>query len=303
MITLRELARLAAEHADDLDHPVAPFRVGAVEHDTDATPLLMGVVNLSQDSWYRESIAPSAAQAVRRGRVLAAQGAAIVDVGAESVVAGTRRVGPAEQVAALVPVVRGLHAAGVVVSVESYAPEVVAATLAAGAQVLNLTGSADDAAMFDLAAAHDAALVLCHVHGANPRELAAAAALGAGPARDPYPAMAEAFAARVVDARARGVTAGICLDPGVGFGFASATSLDRVRHQAALLLNSFRLRRLGLPICHALPGGLDFFEEEATTAEGFFAVLAALGGTGIHRTHEVARVRGVLAAVGGLSVD
>lgn len=298
MITLRELARLAAEHADDLDHPVAPFRIGAVEHDTDATPLLMGVVNLSQDSWYRESIAPSAAQAVRRGTVLAAQGAAVVDVGAESVVAGTRRVGPAEQVAALVTVVRDLHAAGVVVSVESYAPEVVAATLAAGAQVLNLTGSADDAAMFDLAAAHDAALVLCHVGGANPRELD-----GAAVARDPYPAMAEAFAARVADARARGVTAGICLDPGVGFGFTSATSLDRVRHQAVVLLNSFRLRRLGLPICHALPGGLDFFEEESTTAEGFFAVLAALGGTGIHRTHEVARVRGVLAAVGGLSVD
>lgn len=298
MISLRELARLAAEHAADLDHPVAPFRVGERVFDTDARPSIMGVVNLSQDSWYRESIAPSAEAAVRRGIVLAAQGADFVDVGAESVVAGTRRVSAEDQVRTLVPVVEGLAAAGVLVSVESYEPAVVRACLQAGARLLNLTGSAQDAAMFDLAAEHDAALVLCHVMGANPREL-----VDEEVARDPYPAMLEGFARRVADARARGVAAGICLDPGVGFGFTSASSLDRVRHQAVVLLNSFRARALGLPICHALPGGLDYFEEETRTAEGFFAVLATLGGTGIYRTHEVPRVRAVLRAMADLPVD
>lgn len=298
MISLRELARLAAEHAADLDHPVAPFRVGERVFDTDARPSIMGVVNLSQDSWYRESIAPSAEAAVRRGIVLAAQGADFIDVGAESVVAGTRRVSAEDQVRTLVPVVEGLAAAGVLVSVESYEPAVVRACLQAGARLLNLTGSAQDAAMFDLAAEHDAALVLCHVMGANPREL-----VDEEVARDPYPAMLEGFARRVADARARGVAAGICLDPGVGFGFTSASSLDRVRHQAVVLLNSFRARALGLPICHALPGGLDYFEEETRTAEGFFAVLATLGGTGIYRTHEVPRVRAVLRAMADLPVD
>lgn len=298
MISLRELARLAAEHAADLDHPVAPFRVGERVFDTDARPSIMGVVNLSQDSWYRESIAPSAEAAVRRGIVLAAQGADFVDVGAESVVAGTRRVSAEDQVRTLVPVVEGLAAAGVLVSVESYEPAVVRACLQAGARLLNLTGSAQDAAMFDLAAEHDAALVLCHVMGANPREL-----VDEEVARDPYPAMLEGFARRVADARARGVAAGICLDPGVGFGFTSASSLDRVRHQAVVLLNSFRARALGLPICHALPGGLDYFEEETRTAEGFFTVLATLGGTGIYRTHEVPRVRAVLRAMADLPVD
>lgn len=298
MITLRELARLAAEHAADLDHPVAPFRVGDRVFDTDARPSIMGVVNLSQDSWYRESIAPSAEAAVRRGIVLAAQGADFVDVGAESVVAGTRRVSAEDQVRTLVPVVEGLAAAGVLVSVESYEPAVVRACLQAGAGLLNLTGSAQDAAMFDLAAEHDAALVLCHVMGPNPREL-----VDEEVARDPYPAMLEGFSRRVADARARGVAAGICLDPGVGFGFTSASPLDRVRHQAVVLLNSFRARALGLPICHALPGGLDYFEEETRTAEGFFAVLATLGGTGIYRTHEVPRVRAVLRAMADLPVD
>lgn len=299
MITLQGLARLAVEHADDLGHPVAPFRVGSRALDTDARPALMGVVNLSQDSWYRESIAPSTADAVRRGTVLAAQGADLVDVGAESVVAGSARVGPADQARALVPVVEGLAAAGVAVSVESYQPEVVRAVLVAGAQVLNLTGSADDDAMFALAAEHDAALVLCHVLGENPRELSDTPVEA-----DPYPSMLEQFARRVARARELGVTAGIAVDPGIGFGFRRLTDpRDRVRHQAAVLLGSFRLRRLGLPVCHALPAGFDYFTDEVRTAEGFFAVLAGLGGTGIHRTHEVPRVRAVLAAMADLPVS
>lgn len=298
MITLAALARLAADHADDLDRPVPAYRVGERSFDTDTTPALMGVVNLSQDSWYRESVAPSATAAVRRGLVLSAQGADFVDVGAESVVEGSARVGPAAQIAALVPVVEQLSAAGVLVSVESYEPEVVRATLVAGARILNLTGSADDAAMFDLAAEHDAALVLCHVLGVHPRDLADTEV---GP--DPYPEMLDQFERRVGDARARGVTAGISVDPGVGFGLKQLTdSRARTRYQASTLLNTFRLRRLGLPVCHALPSGFDYFEDEVRTAEGFFAVLASLGGTGIHRTHEVAKVRAVLGAMGDLSV-
>ncbi len=298
MISLRELVRLAADHPEDLAHPVAPFRVGDRVLDTDVRPAVMGVVNLSQDSWYRESVAPSAAAAVRRGIVLAAQGADIVDVGAESVVAGSTRVGPQDQLRALVPVVEQLAAAGVVVSVESYHPEVVRAVLAVGAQVLNLTGSADDDVVFDLAAEHDAALVLCHVLGDNPRELADTEVDS-----DPYPAMIAALGARVDAARAHGVRAGICVDPGAGFGMARMTDpRERLRHQSVLLLNSFRLRRLGLPVCHALPSGFEYFEDEVRTAEGFFAVLAGLGGTGIHRTHEVPRVRAVLRAMADLPV-
>jgi hypothetical protein len=51
---------------------------------------------------------------------------------------------------------------------------------------------------------------------------------------------------------------------------------------------------MGLPVCHALPHAFDFFGEEVRSAEGFFAVLATLGRTGLYRTHEVPRVRAVL---------
>jgi hypothetical protein len=65
-----------------------------------------------------------------------------------------------------------------------------------------------------------------------------------------------------------------------------------------VFLGTFRLRPLGCPICHALPHAFEYFGEEVRTAEGFFAVLAALGKTDLFRTHEVARVTAVLRTLG-----
>ncbi|MCM0621538.1 dihydropteroate synthase [Nocardioides bruguierae] len=299
MIDLRSLAALLDRYGDDLDLPVAPFAIDGTEHDTDTDPVLMGVVNLSQDSWYRESVVPDAPAALRLGRILAAQGAHVVDVGAESVQAHAARVAEQRQADQLVPVVTDLVAAGVPVSVESYHPSVVEACLKAGASVLNLTGSGEDEAMFDLAGRHGASVVMCDVGGENPRELEAAA----GPADDPMGAALDRFAARIEHARSLGVRS-IAVDPGVGFGFAwNPDYVDRARYQAAVLLQTFRLRRLGVPVCHALPAAMNHFREEVTTAEGFFAVLASLGRTGVLRTHEISRVRGVLHAMADFSPD
>jgi len=55
-----------------------------------------------------------------------------------------------------------------------------------------------------------------------------------------------------------------------------------------------------VPICQALPHAFDLFEEEFRTAEGFFAVMAALGGVHVYRTHEVARVAATLRALQAL---
>ena len=296
VITLRELARLAADHADDLDHEVEPLRLGDAEIDTDRRAAVMGVLNLSRDSTYRESVVTSHDSAVRRGRVLVAQGADVVDVGAESSNGTSARVDADQQVARLVPVVRGLAEAGVPVSVESYEPPVVAACLEAGARVLNLTGSTADDAMFDLAAEHDASVVLCHILGDHARALD-----GSDVEADPFPAMLDAFGRRIDDARARGVR-GIAIDPGLGFGFRLGDQRARVRHQASVLLASFRLRRLGVPVCHSLPHSFELFEDQFRVAEGMFAVLAHLGGTGLYRTHEVPQVVAVLDALHTLEV-
>jgi dihydropteroate synthase len=297
VISLESLARLAAAHPDDLGLSVAPLVVQDRILDTDARAAVIGVVNLSRDSTYRESVATSVSSAIRKGRVMAAQGADIVDVGAESTNGDASRVDAQGQISRLVPVVEALAGDGILVSTESYDAAVVRAVLNAGARVVNLTGSADDDAMFELAAEFGAAVVLCHIEGPNARDLE-----GSSVTADPVPTMLAGFGRRVERARAHGVSA-LVIDPGVGFGFGVAQSpADRAARQTAIILNSFRLRRLGLPICQSVPHAFDLFEEEFRTAEAFFTTLARLGGAGLIRTHEVARVVPVLRALNELRV-
>ena len=297
MITLAALAQLADTHASDLVTEVASFRIGGVEIDTDRHPVLMGVVNLSRDSSYRESIAVSAESAVRKATVQAAEGAHLIDVGAESSRATAARADDETQQQVLTPVVQELTAAGIAVSVEAYREPVARAGLAAGACVLNLTGSDDDDDMFTLAAEYDASVVLCHVLGPNARALT-----GADVDPDPIPRMLDLFARRIERARQLGVTS-LAVDPGLGFGFRLDDQRARAQHQATALLHSFRLRRLGVPVCHALPHAFDIFEDQFRSAEGFFAALAHLGGTGIYRSHEVPLVRSVLDAMHSFTAE
>jgi dihydropteroate synthase len=252
----------------------------------------MGVINLSADSWYRESVCLSAEAAVRRGHVLAAQGAAILDVGAESTLAHAARVGEAAQTSALVPVVRALADAGHLVSVETYHPAVTRACLEAGAAVLNLTGNDRSDEQFRMVADHDAAVILCHVQGANVREVGDFD-FGA----DPVGMLKDNFARQIEAARRNGVTR-LWIDPGLGFYYRNlGDSAARIRHQMRVFLNTFRLRELGHPVCHALPHAFECFEDEVRCAEPFFAVLAALGRTDLFRTHEVPRTRAVIEAL------
>src|SRR5688572_30002513 len=108
MLTLEHLAALAAEHKTALDCKVKPFDIGEKHFDFESRPHLMGVINLSPDSWYRESVCLTAEQAIRRGKTLHAQGADIVDVGAESTLAHAARSDAAGQSSQLLPVIEGL---------------------------------------------------------------------------------------------------------------------------------------------------------------------------------------------------
>src|SRR5476651_914397 len=106
MLDLGMLAALHDKYREAAALPVADFALGAHRFESSRQTYLMGVVNLSADSWYRESVVLSADAAIRRGRVLAEQGAAIIDVGAESTLAHAAQIDGAAQESALVPVVR-----------------------------------------------------------------------------------------------------------------------------------------------------------------------------------------------------
>lgn len=299
MITLADLAALHHTHADDwaaavepvvLDGPRGPVSIG------DGPATLMGCINLSRDSTYRESVATSPADAVRMGRIQAAQGAALIDLGAESSNARAARVTADDQIATLVPAVKEL-AAEAVVSVETYEPEVVRACLEAGARVLNMTGRQHEEEMLALAAEYDAAVVMCFGVTSNVREIA-----DVPPDADPMPVLLDHFAPRIAHARSLGVDK-VVVDPGMGFYYGNLVDpMTRAQHQARVLTQTFRLRPLGVPVCNVLPHTYDLFGDEFRKAEGFYGVFAALGGAHLLRVHEVAHLRVVLRGLEELAI-
>ena len=289
MLSLEQLSTLLAQNRAAASMRVKEFSLGGKKFAVNSHAAIMGVVNLSADSWYRESVCLSADSAIQRGKVLAAQGAHIIDVGAESTLAHAARVGDAAQKSKLIPVIKALRQEKILVSVETYSPAVTRASLAAGANILNLTGTAGSKEIFKLVADHDAAVIICYVAGKNVREVG-----DFDLSADPIPMLREFFARQIELAQKCGVEK-IFLDPGLGFYYRNLQdSAVRVRHQMNVFLNTFRLRELGFPICHALPHAFELFGEEVRCAEPFFAVLAALGKTDLFRTHEVPRIKAVL---------
>src|ERR1039458_7357835 len=289
MLTLEQLAGLLEKNRAAASARVKEFSVGGRPFAFNSQPAIMGVVNLSPDSWYRESVCLTAEAAVQRGRVLTAQGADIVDIGAESTLAHAARADGTAQNSKLIPVIKELRRAGVLVSVETYQPAVTRTCLEAGANILNLTGTDHGDELFRLVADHDAAVIICYVQGKNARE-----ASDFDFSADPIEMMREYFTRQIEIAQRHGVEK-IILDPGLGFYYRNLQdSAVRVRHQMNIFLNTFRLRTLGFPICHALPHAFEFFRDEVRCAEPFFAMLAVLGKTDLFRTHEVPRLKAVL---------
>ncbi len=295
MITLADLAALHETYADDLTRPVTPVRVSDDVVIEDGLPTLMGVVNLSRDSTYRESIAGSTRAALHKARVQTAQGARIVDLGAEASNEAADRVGPEEQLEKLLPVVEQL-ARDTVVSVETYRPAVVRAVLEAGARMINLTGREDEDEMLAAVAEHDATVLMCFGTSANVREQDQLP-----DEADFAPFVVDHFAERIEHARSLGVGK-IVVDPGMGFTFPNLGGVERANLQTRTITQNFRLRSLGVPTATVLPHNLDIFEDEFRKAEGFFTVFATFGGVHLLRVHEVPHIRTVLRAIETLDV-
>lgn len=293
MLDLGRLAEFVADYPDVLTAEVQPFEVKGQLFEHWPQPSIMGVVNLSADSWYRESVVLNVDAAVRRGRRLAVEGAAIVDVGAESTILDALRVDASTQTSMLTPVVSQLSDSGIVVSAETYHPGVTRACLEAGAGVVNMTAAVDTEAFYRLAADHEAAVIICYLNNAdNVREASDFELVADHTAR-----LYDYFARETDKAQACGVSR-LWIDPGLGFYYKNLLdSADRVRYQVDTFINASRLRTLGWPVCQALPHAFEYFEDEVRTAEPFFGTLATLARTDLLRTHEVAKVRGVVEAM------
>jgi dihydropteroate synthase len=177
-------------------------------------PLIMGVVNVTPDSFSDGGDFATAEDAIGQGIRLAEQGADIVDIGGESTRPGAQEVSAEEEIRRVVPVIRALAERGLCVSIDTRHAAVMQAAVAAGARIVNdITALTGDPGSAKVAAKSGAALVLMHMQG-EPRTMQA----------DPHYAdttldLIDYFTDRLADLHKLGVDpARIALDPGIGFG-------------------------------------------------------------------------------------
>lgn len=286
MLDHHVLSALWQQYHAACTHPVRTFHLGGRLFDFNRYRYLVGVINLSTDSWYRESVCASTAEAIARAELLCADGADIIDLGAESTLPQAQRADVQQQIARLLPVVEALKARQMLVSVESYYPEVLEACAQAGADIFNVTGLRESAAVFQLAAAYDTAVILCYVQGATVR---AVDEFQFHP--DMIAELGHYFRDLTAQAARYGVTK-CFVDPGLGFYYKNLQdSRVRVNYQLNTFLHCFRLHELGYPTFNILPHAPDIFrDDERRAAEPFFSVLALLGGTHVLRSHEIRTV-------------
>ena len=262
---------------------------------TSRRTIVMGVLNVTPDSFSDGGLAlttdGSPDRAVSLGLALVAAGADCVDVGGESTRPGAAPVAVDDELARVVPVVAGLAAEGVVVSVDTRHTAVARAALAAGASIVNDVGAlAPDEGMLDVVAAAGAGYVIMHLRG-EPRTMQD------DPRYTDVVAEVEVELARARDrALAAGVAAdAVALDPGIGFG-------KTLEHNLALLAAVPRLTRAGSPLLigtsrKSFIGHLTGVATPAERLAGSLAsaVLAARDGARILRVHDVAATVEALA--------
>jgi dihydropteroate synthase len=267
------------------------LRAGRRELDLAGPPLLMGVVNATPDSFSDAGELPSLEPRVARAAEHVAAGAAILDVGGESAVGGRPPVAAAEEIERVVPVIERIVAEhDVLVSVDTYKPEVAEAAIAAGAGMVNDVSGLRDPALADVCARTGAALVVMHTRVAPKATL-----LDPGAYDDVVADVVGFLGERVALARSRGVGEWqLVLDPGPDFAKTPAQTvavLRRLREVGALghpvLLAVSRKDFLG-----AITGRGPAERGAATPA----AVAAGVdAGASILRVHDVAAAADFLA--------
>jgi dihydropteroate synthase len=256
--------------------------------------LVMGIVNVTPDSFSDGAMFATAEEAVAHGARLVDEGADLVDVGGESTRPGSDPVEFDEELGRVVPVIEGLAKArpGTPISVDTSKPEVAIAALDAGASVVNDIAGGRNSALLETVSRSGAGVVLMHMLG-EPKTMQD------DPRYDDVVAEVHEFLRERIEAA---VFAGIpeeriCIDPGIGFG-------KTVDHNLALLRAVPALRMLGAAVMvgasrKGFIGTLTGVEDPAARLEGSLAVavLAAAHGADLVRVHDVeATVRALKVA-------
>lgn len=247
-------------------------------------PIIMGILNLTPDSFSDGGSYPTPEDAIARGLQMVEEGALIIDVGGESMRPGATPVTEEEECARVLDVVKALASKGICVSINTRHAPVARAALEAGASIINDVSGFRDPAMVDLAASCDAGLVVMHMGGDDPRTMQNEPVYEdvVAEVRDYLKAQADNLIAHGV-ARER-----ICLDPGPGFGKTAKQTIELMR-------NFHEFNRLGFPTMVAVSrksyiGEAYHIEDpkERDSASAAEALMACELGASVIRTHNVA---------------
>jgi dihydropteroate synthase len=265
-------------------------------------PRVMGIVNVTPDSFSDGGQYATTEAAVAHGRELLAQGADLLDIGGESTRPGATRPLVAEELGRVVPVIRELAAGGAVVSVDTMRAEVAEAALEAGARVVNdVSGGLADPRILDVVAGSDATYVAMHwrAHADRMRDFTDYSPDGvvATVRRELGERLDAALAAGIPQAR-------IVLDPGLGFA-------KEARHNWELLAGLDELRGLGCPLLVGASrksflggllavGGRPRPVDEREHAHVALVALLADHGVDYLRVHDVRATRDALAVAAAL---
>ena len=209
------------------------WRIGSRTLDLTHRGLIMGIVNVTPDSFSDGGRFADPGRAVEHALAMVADGADILDIGGESTRPGAEPVGEAEELRRVLPVIRALRSQSqVLISIDTMKASVARAALDAGADIINdVTGLRGDAAMVRLAAERDCGLVAMHMIG-DPQTMQTA------PHYDDVVAEVRSY----LNERLRRLTASgiaperIALDPGFGFGKTLDHNLSLLRHLPQLAI-------------------------------------------------------------------
>ena len=259
-------------------------------------PVVMGVLNVTPDSFSDGGRFFDTAAAIRHGLRMAEEGAALIDVGGESTRPGAEPVGVQDELRRVVPVIEGLaRASGPVISVDTSKPEVMRAAAAAGAGLINDVRALREPGALEAAQRSGCAVCLMHMQG-EPRSMQAA------PAYQDVVGEVRAFLAeRARACRTAGFAADrLLVDPGFGFG-------KTLEHNLTLLRRLPELGVDGLPLMVGLSrksmvGKLTGRAEgERLLGSVVLAAMAALAGARIVRAHDVAATVEALRVVAAVT--
>jgi dihydropteroate synthase len=244
-------------------------------------PLVMGIVNVTPDSFSDGGHHASSAAAVSHARQLIADGADILDIGGESTRPGAATVSAQEELDRVLPVMAGLRDISVPISIDTYKPEVMRAALAAGASMVNDINALQEDGALEAVAASGAAVCLMHKQG-TPKNMQQQPQY-----QDVIAEVSTFLRERISAAEAAGIGRDrIVVDPGFGFGKTLAHNLDLLRE-----LETFCA--LGVPVLAGLSRksmlgaltGRDVGERMAASVAA--ALLAVQRGAAIVRVHDV----------------